>query len=70
LLAGLRALLAGSEALHPGVERQLAPAPQQALADVVLAAELGDRALAAPSFCCGVNFRYLRVSLNGFSLMR
>src|SRR5829696_5515872 len=49
LLGPLGALLAGREALHPGLQRLLASTAEQALADVVLAAELGDAALAAPA---------------------
>src|SRR4051794_38641837 len=48
-LRGLDALLAGREAFDAGVKDLLAPAPQQRLRDVVLAAQLGDRLLAAPA---------------------
>jgi hypothetical protein len=55
------------------LQRLVAPLAQQALGDVVLAAELGDRAIASSdastisSFCFAVNFRYFLCSLNPIS---
>ncbi len=58
-----------SAPLGAGRQELLAPLAQQAVGDLVLAAELGDRLRPAQrrehqlGLCCAVNFRYLRFSL-------